>query len=345
MPPLFFSLSSQMQTPKKILMIRLSSFGDVVLSSVALEVDHIQSSTIDFLTTKEFAPIFKSHPKVRKVWIYERSSGLSGWKSVCRQAWNENYDAVIDLHQSLRTRIARFWFFMWGSRKSLTWRSLSKQRWRHWGYYTFKKFWPKALRPTPVIERMARCAFGTGNERTNLAHLIQKDFKGIEGHPYICVMPSSAWSGKIWEPEKFRDVITKSKMKAVILGKPGDVASQRLQVLLEQSGVDYVNGIGKWSIQETATVLARSKGYFGNDTGFAHLAEAVGVPAYTVYGPTSPDAGFGAWRENSKSFYTDLWCRPCGKDGRFCFRPTNKFYCLTNLSSDTVHLPYEKTND
>jgi heptosyltransferase-2 len=336
-----------MQNHKKILMIRLSSFGDVVLSSVALETEHIQSSTIDWLTTKEFAPIFKSHPKVRKVWIYERSSGLSGWKSICRQAWSENYDVVFDLHSSLRTRIARFWFFIWGARRKFIWRTLDKQRWRHWGYYIFKRFWPKNLQPTPVIERMAKCALGSGTEKPQLTHLIQKDFSsGFESnHPYICVMPSSAWSGKIWEPEKFRDVIAKSKMKAVILGKPGDVASQRLQVLLEQNGIDHVNGIGKWTLPETATVLANSSGYFGNDTGFAHLAEAVGVPSYTIYGPTAPNAGFGAWRKESKSFYTDLWCRPCGKDGRYCFRPINKFYCLANLSPDKVQLPHEKTND
>jgi hypothetical protein len=61
------------------------------------------------------------------------------------------------------------------------------------------------------------------------------------------------------------------------------------------------------------------------------------VPAWVLFGPTHPDAGFGPWMKSSKIFHSQLWCSPCGKDGRFCFRPgSQKYLCMQKISSAQV---------
>jgi heptosyltransferase II len=120
------------------------------------------------------------------------------------------------------------------------------------------------------------------------------------------------------------------------LGGPDDRESFELVRRLEDAGVRHFSAVGERSLPQVARILAGSQGYLGNDTGLGHLAEAVGVGSFVVFGPTTPEMGFGPWRSQSRTIGKDLWCRPCGKDGRFCYRPKNKFLCMTSLDSSEV---------
>ena len=97
-----------------------------------------------------------------------------------------------------------------------------------------------------------------------------------------------------------------------------------------------MSGVGRWSIREVAQVIAKASFYLGNDTGLAHLAEAVGTAARVIFGPTVPDMGFGPWRQESFVLQADLGCRPCGKDGRYCYRFTDRYACMKALTAEEV---------
>jgi heptosyltransferase-2 len=92
-----------------------------------------------------------------------------------------------------------------------------------------------------------------------------------------------------------------------------------------------VNAIGKLSWPALARMMRDSVAVIGGDTGLIHLAEALGTPAVVLYGPTVPEMGFGPWRDESQAVGADLWCRPCGKDGRYCYRPVRRYHCLQGL--------------
>jgi ADP-heptose:LPS heptosyltransferase len=154
-------------------------------------------------------------------------------------------------------------------------------------------------------------------------------------------MPGSKWRGKCWPASKYVEALRalasgKDARVPVILGGPNDESARELERLLEGAGIRFKTGVGRWSLGEVAGVLAGSRGYLGNDTGLAHLAEAVGAPAVMVFGPTSPEMGFGPWRAESQAVGTGLWCRPCGKDGRRCYRLKNKYLCMTGLDPEVV---------
>jgi hypothetical protein len=164
----------------KVLVLRLSSLGDVVLSTAALSVPSLapEAAELDWVVSKEFAPLIEGHPSIRRVIPFDRSGGLAEWLKLCRELFAENYTEIIDLHSSLRTRLARLLFFVWEkSRKTdpVAWRALKKQHWRLYGMYWLKGLWPRAFRPEPLVERLARAAGGSGKERPELSHLVDAD--------------------------------------------------------------------------------------------------------------------------------------------------------------------------
>ncbi len=334
---------------KKRLIFRLSSLGDVVLACSALEVAPPQGTTFetDWVVSREFAPLLEGHPRLRKVWSFDRRAGLVSWIRLCHELWREGYDEVLDLHSSLRTAVARWLWRLWNLRGSVyrqrwpRWRVISKSRFRLYGMFLLKSLWPETLRPQGSwTENFAKLAGGTGQERPRLAHLTGPFDFTVPSEPYFCVMPGSAWPGKRWPVERFVEVLQEVQSKMgllpVILGTQKDLASVELCKHLALKKIPHFSGVGRLSLVENAKVLGASRGYLGNDTGLAHVAEAVGVPALVIFGPTVPEMGFAPWKKQSVSVGSSLGCRPCGKDGRFCYRILDRYACLRSVEAKSV---------
>ena len=80
----------------------------------------------------------------------------------------------------------------------------------------------------------------------------------------------------------------------------------------------------------------RSNFVLGNDTGFLHAGESLGISAITILGPTSRETGAGIFLKNSSVVENkSLWCRPCSQNGSIpCYRKEQ--YCMTKLTPDIV---------
>jgi ADP-heptose:LPS heptosyltransferase len=330
----------------KHLVIRLSSLGDVILATSALEVTS-SVQKMDWVVSKEYSELLINHPKINQLYLFDRKSGLSGWVRLCRLLWENEYQIVYDLHGTLRTRVMKFLFLFWSIQKGVkfpAWKRVSKEKPRLYLYYLLKRFCPKMFRPRPWTVRSTQLLNGTGQEKPNLKHLLKdqvlpQELLEIrkEGKPgYLCVMPSSRWDGKKWPVSHYVEALRQVPWMPVILGASSDVESRELVDRLRQINRECISGIGQWSLSQTAFILKNSVGYLGGDTGLAHLAEAVGARATVIFGPTVPDMGFGPWRTESQSIGIPLSCRPCGKDGRFCYRLTQKYQCLKGLNSQAV---------
>lgn len=342
------SYHTNSENTRSRLVIRLSSLGDIILSTSALET-RLTAEGVDWVVANEFSSILEGHPRIRRVWRFDRTTGIKGWWTLWRQIWDARYDEVYDLHCSLRSKIARFFFWVWSIREGRSgprWIVLGKERWRLYGYFIFKGIWPKRLRPLRVVERFAKCLGGCGDERPNLRHLLKTTkaersrefFLDSVVQPFICVMPGAQWPGKRWSVDHYFLWLEQSKIFPVVLGSPRDEESFKLVELLKKAKRDHLSGVGVLSLPQVAQVLAKSIGYLGNDTGLAHLAESVGVRSWVIFGPTASDMGFGPWRHDSVSFEAKLWCRPCGKDGRYCFRINHKYRCLSDVTPEKIQM-------
>ena len=318
-----------------------------MLATSALR-SHALAGGADWVVATRFAGLLRAHPGINRLWEYDRTTGLRGWIALCRELHAQNFDVVHDLHGSLRTRLARMLFLFWGGRR-IRWHRVKKQRLRLYGYFLFKALWPRVLRPAPHSRRFALACGGNGAEKPDLGHLVGGDgdmaalhsrLGILRGQKYFCIMPGARWDGKCWNIVKFAEAAAiharSSGSLPVITGERGDARARELVRILEALGVRHVDASGRLELAECAGLLRGADFYLGNDTGLFHIAEAVGTRAVVTFGPTAPDMGFGPWQGASRAAGARLWCRPCGKDGRFCFRPFRRHYCMKRLDIQTV---------
>lgn len=323
--------------PKRVLILRLSSLGDVVLSTAVLGSRALTGAKVEWVVSQEFAGVFGGHPTLSRLWIFDRKSGFQAWRKLVRGIDLSRFDEIIDLHSTWRTlwlkRVAR----SHGFRGQI--RQLRKPRLRRWAYLLLRPLTPKSWRPRPMRELMLETVGAAADaaqpdcRHLALAHSLPQ---GLEGKNYWALMPSAAWPSKTWGVLKYIDLIRQLGIFPVILGTDRDRASLRLAEELRERKIPHLSGVGHWSLAQTARVLQGARAYLGSDTGLAHLAEAVGTRAYVIFGPTTPDFGFGPWRSESRSIGRALGCRPCGKDGRFCIRVWEPYACLRGLDAATV---------
>ena len=321
-------------------MIRMSSLGDVILSTAALtaKIQNDRSSEITWLTSKGYEGLFQNDDRVSHVWHFDRSktSIAALWKLAARVA-SEHFHEVIDLHSSLRTNILRIFTAFHSPQLLLRWSRISKQRIRRYGRCVFKSRWPLAFLPEPWVIRYARAGGDpSGQARPNLSHLLSKSDKSARP-PTWAVMPDSKWEGKNWPTRQYVDLLEKLGGTVIIVGTKNDQASQRLISELRASGIPVVDGTGLDSFANIANAIRGVRALISGDTGFAHFAEALGIPVRVIYGPTHPQLGFAPWRTTSQALLPKhISCSPCGKDGSRCYRVTRRRACMTELSAEAV---------
>lgn len=326
----------------KRLIFRLSSLGDVILSQALLETPY-QGET-HWVVAKEYESLFVGHPKLARVWSYDRKArpGLRHWLDFIREIQNQGFDEVIDLHSTLRTHVARIYFSFrsLAQGRPLRWKAISKERFRRAGYILLKESLPKSLRPTHLSQRASLLGGGKTSERPNLKWLVHKK-ESRSSAKRLAIVPASAWRGKEWPTERYLETIRALRtllpnVELLLIGTPSDAAVVRLSVSLGSAGISFANWVGSRSLREVAEVIASCDLSLGADTGLLHLSEALGVPVVTIFGPTRADFGFGPLHPLSLPVNTALWCSPCSKDGSLCFRMSDKYRCLREIESSTV---------
>ena len=87
-------------------------------------------------------------------------------------------------------------------------------------------------------------------------------------------------------------------------------------------------------------LISRMKIFLSMDSIYMHLAALVGVPVYSIWGPTHPNAGNGAYKNETNQYIqiprTGLNCRPCSLDGKKpCIRKDHA--CLEWISVSEVY--------
>jgi heptosyltransferase-2 len=341
---------------RTLLVIRMSSLGDVILSTSFLE--NLPSDIqVDWVISSEFAFVLKGHPRIRHLIEFNKKSGLVGWFRLLRELKSEKYEARVDLHVTLRTRLARLYYALteWGM--STRWLSISKQRIRFLAYVTLKSFCPIFLRPTPFWMRFAKLAaslnsVGGVNPSLRppsylplLSQLTVRSQEILSSYhlspkKYYALKPASRWRSKEWGAQKYIELASTihSQTQAVILllGRETDEACRQVKEELMRRKVPMVTALHEADFRVTAILIQHSIAYIGGDTGLAHLSEAVGTPSIVIFGPTRPDLGFGPWSRQSTSVYSDVACSPCSKDGKICYRFWNRYGCLKQIEVDRV---------
>jgi ADP-heptose:LPS heptosyltransferase len=124
---------------KKILIIRMSSIGDIVLSTSFLQSvkTKFPDSQIDFLIKSEFADIMRHHPLIDDLIAFKKKTGFKGLIELGKALRSNDYDMVYDIHSVFRTRVLSFFL------RKRFFKQIKKPRLRRfllfYGYQNFSK--------------------------------------------------------------------------------------------------------------------------------------------------------------------------------------------------------------
>ena len=130
-------------------------------------------------------------------------------------------------------------------------------------------------------------------------------------------------------------------MSEVIIGGKRDRICDQIY---SKTHTNVVNIKGKTNLRESLAFVSQADFVLGNDTGFLHAGESLGVSAITILGPTSRETGAGIFLKNSSVIENKtLWCRPCSQNGSVpCYR--REQYCMSGIKPDMIMHAVSKLN-
>ncbi len=323
----------------RILVIRFSSAGDIILTSLFLRSlrKRYPEGEIHYLTKREFLPLVEHSPHISRAIVIEAGWGLRDLARMKSELLRQNggdYDIVFDLHNSLRSRYVRAGLG----------RALAIFRKPTFAKWLLVKRKINRLRPiVPIAERYLEVGapFGLVNDGEGLEIFTGGAFSPIvplQGRPTVALAPGARHATKQWLPENYSALGTmlagEHNARIVLLGAP----SERELCAMVERGIagDVVNLAGRTTLLETAATLDACDLVVANDSALTHLAAARKRPVVTVFGSTVQEFGFAPYGTRSAVVErTGLYCRPCTSIGRSSC-PEGHFRCMREISVQEV---------
>ena len=151
--------------------------------------------------------------------------------------------------------------------------------------------------------------------------------------PWIGLHAGARAPSRRWPAERFAAVAVELARREgatiILTGGPDEVETAR--AVAGVMGCELLNLSGRTSLGGLAAVIRRLDLYITNDTGPSHLAEAVGTPSITLFGPADPHRWAPLDAERHPILHAEVACSPCG----FTECPIDHA-CLRRISSARV---------
>jgi heptosyltransferase-2 len=313
----------------KILVIRFSSIGDIVLTTPVLRClkEQLSDVKIHYVTKPAFADLVRYNPHVNKV--HELKDTL---RSTLDELKSENFDVIIDLHNNLRS--SRLKRSLRGNKYAVRKENLAK-----WRMVNMKGI--SAGSVDHIVTRYLETVHGLG---------VKSDGKGLELHipdqhrvrssdlpashqkGFVALaLGASAYTKRLPE-HRLIELCKLLDRPIVLIG--GQTDKEIASSVESAAGGKVYDATGKFSILESASLVDLSSSVICHDSGAMHLACALGKPVISVWGNTTPQLGFAPFQPEKPDHIhinevSGLGCRPCSKLGLDrC--PKGHFHCMEN---------------
>lgn len=309
-----------------ILIIRLSSLGDLILTIPLLEAlrKRYSGARIDLLVKKEYADLAWLFGFVDEVIAFDTDTEDI---AELRQELAENhYNYVLDLHSNLRSKVLRI---LPHAEIDI----IQKRSFRRWLLVNFKI---NLLKDAPdAVGRYFETARDLGVKDEGNAPAIVTT---IVQEKKVAIIPGSKHWNKRWLPEYFVAVasaLIKDGYKVEVHGAQDEKALGD-SIVKEFSPQQATNYCGAFTLEEMPARLASCELAITNDSGLMHLAAAVGVKTISIFGPTVREFGFmPRSKEAIVIENATLSCRPCTTIGSdHC--PKGHFKCMVDITPEMV---------
>jgi len=328
-----------------VLIIKISSLGDVIHTLPALSDVHQQNPAIqfDWVVEEAFAEIPTWHPTVRRVipvalrrW---RKKPLTAWRDGSwkrfKQAMQQDpYTAVIDAQGLIKS--AWLGYQVRGERHGLDWRScrepLASLSYHH--RYSI----PKQQHAVERIRQLFAAVFAYSVPNTPPNYGIKQNFsdKAQLPTPTLVFLHGTTWSTKHWYEaywKKLADYAVHAGFQVVL---PWGSSVEQLRAQRIAATHQHITVLPKSNLQALANVLANATAVVGVDTGLAHLAAALDTPSITLYGATQP-AWTGTYGKQQQHLQAQFPCSPCLQRNCTCLdAATHLPSCYKTISPERV---------
>ncbi len=329
-----------MSDSKRILIIRLSSIGDIVLTSPVIRCvkQQLEGVELHYLTKKQNHSVLSANPYIDKIHLFngELSETLNALRS-------EKFDFIIDLHNNLRSNLIT-------KRLGVPSKAFHKLNLKKWLFTTWK--WNR-LPKEHIVDRYLAAANSLGviNDTAGLDFFIaNKNVVDLSqllpelSQDFVAYAIGGLHATKRLPTAKIAKLCQQIEQDVVLLGGPDDreTAKEILDLIGEEQAIHRVFHLcGQLNLQQSASVIKQSKLVICHDSGLMHIAAALDKEIRLIWGNTHPDFGMypypksKARQSKAQSFQVELSCRPCSKIGyEKC--PKGHFRCMNDHDLTTI---------
>jgi len=335
---------------RKVLIIRFSSIGDIVLTTPVPRCIKTQfpDMEVHYCTKKAFRTLVENNPYIDKVYTLE-----SGLKELISKLKAENYDFIIDLHRNIRTKLIKLVL-----RKPSS--SFDKLNYEKWLYVNLRI---NKLPNVHIVDRYLNAAkpLNVKNDNLGLDYFIpEKDQVELDWLPFefhkgfVALVIGATYFTKKLPYEKLIELCDRIAKPIVLIGGKEDFEmGEKLTRFFEkrESSAPYeekltelgkksvlFNACGKFNLNQSADLIKKATHVFSHDTGMMHVAAAFRKNTFSIWGNTIPQFGMYPYKTKFTIFENNkISCRPCSKLG-YHKCPKKHFRCMKDIVFD-FYLP------
>jgi ADP-heptose:LPS heptosyltransferase len=269
----------------RVVVIRLRSLGDCVLTTPALAIlkSYRPDLQLGVVVDDRFRAVFEGNPDVDAILGPEVSSVMNYGGQLCLNLHGGSRSALLTVASRARFRAG-------------------------FGHYrlpaAYNLLIPRAQqifgieRPVHTAEHLASAMFYLGVPVCEIPKAKLSAAPARRSRPYAVLHPFASHPNKTWPAERFQEVARSlsDDLKPVFIAGPGDDPTPFCDWQV----------ITKAPLQRVISVISAASLFIGNDSGPAHIAAGFGVPSAVIFGASDP-AIWGPWRVPSK-----VICHPDG---------------------------------
>ncbi len=242
-------------------------------------------------------------------------------KALFQDLKKEKYDVVIDLQGLLRSGIVT------GATNAPLRMGFKEAREGSTFFYTHKVEGGKDIH---AVERYLKIAAFLGCDSADISFPFPpSEFPSTFNlnKDYAVIVPGARWKTKRWPEEEFGQLTSRLPLQSVIVGSNTDKDIAGLIVSLSKGKA--ISLAGKTSLKELIGIMRDARFVVSNDSGPMHIAAALGVPVFAIFGPTDP-AKTGPYGKGHTIIKAGAPCAPCFQ------RTCDDSQCMKSVSADKV---------
>lgn len=315
---------------QRILIVRFSSIGDIVLTSPVIRAlrKKFPAADIRFLTKEAYVNIVAANPHLTAVLAFD-----GNLRKTISEVRAFGPEVIIDLHHNLRTALLKAAV---GTR-AISFPKLNLEKWLHVNLRL------DSLPDIHVVDRYFRAVGpldvtndGLGLEFFMPEDVTMPDLPSAFASGFVAVAVGAKFFTKQIPADKLVDIIRGINCPVVLLGGKED-ADNGQYISDRTDALDYC---GKLTLHQSARLVQAARAVITPDTGMMHIAAALQRPVISVWGNTVPAFGMGPYLPRHPELVhiveqKGLPCRPCSKIGHArC--PKEHFNCMNLLDTDDV---------